>query len=354
MKLAGILIGSAFAKGIIKETRSCEGTCNSQNRDCTKDCRVGDLQCLSACSRAYDKCLQECRGNQLNFVVFDPEKDSQVKVTWLYQSQDGKDEVVVPRTLNPSYNDRKYMCSFKVNGEFHIIGGRSDSVSSVEYRHFKMEPYKAVQLEQMPFPFRNGICADFKSGMAALACAASSNAKGCWSYDGSKWIMVGSTQNDHFDGAISSFNGGAIIVGGYRDRRGSTEFFDESEPFATQWQVKGETAEFEQYDDFSAVEVGGFVWSFGGSKLSKKSGSSVFKMNNSFIWERHPQQMAFSRSGHRVVKDGEMIYIAGGAAELPVEMWEYKGGSFDIYSTTSYKTFYMRSYAELMVVDSNW
>ena len=51
---------------------------------------------------------------------------------------------------------------------------------------------------------------------------------------------------------------------------------------------------------------------------------------------------------------GEMIYIAGGAAELPVEMWEYKGGSFDIYSTTSYKTFYMRSYAELMVVDSNW
>ena len=51
---------------------------------------------------------------------------------------------------------------------------------------------------------------------------------------------------------------------------------------------------------------------------------------------------------------GEMIYIAGGAAELPVELWEYKGGSFDIYSTTSYKTFYMRSYAELMVVDSNW
>ena len=51
---------------------------------------------------------------------------------------------------------------------------------------------------------------------------------------------------------------------------------------------------------------------------------------------------------------GEMIYIAGGAAELPVELWEYKGGSFDIYSTSSYKTFYMRSYAELMVVDSNW
>ena len=80
----------------------------------------------------------------------------------------------------------------------------------------------------MPFPFKNGICADFKSGTAALACASSSNAKGCWSYDGSKWIMVGSTQNDHLDGAISSFNGGAIIVGGYRDRRGSTEFFDES------------------------------------------------------------------------------------------------------------------------------
>ena len=104
----------------------------------------------------------------------------------------------------------------------------------------------------------------------------------------------------------------------------------EKEPFATQWQVKGETAEFEQYDDFSAVEVGGFVWSFGefldvvlnkckakrrivnqffsgGSKLSKKSGSSVYKMNNSFVWERHPQQMAFSRSGHRVVKDGKNL-----------------------------------------------
>ena len=35
------------------------------------------------------------------------------------------------------------------------------------------------------------------------------------------------------------------------------------EPFATQWQVKGETAEFEQYDDFEAVELGGFVWTFG-------------------------------------------------------------------------------------------
>ena len=36
------------------------------------------------------------------------------------------------------------MCSFKVNGEFHIIGGRSDTVSSVEYRHFKMEPNKVL------------------------------------------------------------------------------------------------------------------------------------------------------------------------------------------------------------------
>ena len=35
------------------------------------------------------------------------------------------------------------------------------------------------------------------------------------------------------------------------------------EPFATQWQIKGETAEFEQYDDFEAVELGGFVWTFG-------------------------------------------------------------------------------------------
>lgn len=38
------------------------------------------------------------------------------------------------------------MCSFKVNGEFHIIGGRSDTVSSVEYRHFKMEPNKVGSL----------------------------------------------------------------------------------------------------------------------------------------------------------------------------------------------------------------
>ena len=30
----------------------------------------------------------------------------------------------------------------------------------------------------MPFPFRNGRCADYKSGTAAIACAASSNAKG--------------------------------------------------------------------------------------------------------------------------------------------------------------------------------
>jgi len=196
-------------------------------------------------------------------VVFDSERDAQVKVSWLYQSQDAKDETVVPRTLNPSYADRKYMCSFRVNGEFHVIGGRSDTVSSVEYRHYKMEPNSAVLLDQMPFPFRNGRCADFKSGTAAIACASSNNAKGCWAYDGSKWSMVGSTQNDHYNGAVSSFNGGAIIVGGYRDRRGSTEFFDESEPFATQWQVKGETAEFEQFDDFSAVELGGFVWTFG-------------------------------------------------------------------------------------------
>jgi len=216
-----------------------------------------------------------------------------------------------------------------------------------------MEPNQAVQLDQMPFPFRNGICSDFKSGTAALACAASSNAKGCWAYDGSQWLMVGSTQNDHYNGAISSFNGGAIIVGGYRDRRGSTEFFDESEPFATQWQVKGETAEFEQFDDFSAVELGGFVWTFGGAKLSKTSGV-VFKMNSSFIWERHPQQMQIARSGHRVVKDGEMIFISGGAGDLPIEMWEYKSGSFDIFTTTSYKTNFIRSYAELMVVDSNW
>ena len=43
----------------------------------------------------------------------------------------------------------------------------------------------------------------------------------------------------------------------------------------------------------------------GGSKLSTKAGSTVYKMNNSFVWERHPQQMAFARSGHRVVKDGK-------------------------------------------------
>ena len=37
---------------------------------------------------------------------------------------------------------------------------------------------KAVLLDQMPFPFRNGRCADYKAGTAAIACAASSNAKG--------------------------------------------------------------------------------------------------------------------------------------------------------------------------------
>ena len=49
-----------------------------------------------------------------------------------------------------------------------------------------------------------------------------------------------------------------------------------------------------------------------------------------------------------------MIYIAGGAGDYPIEMWDYNGGSFTIYTTTSYKTYFMRSYAEIMIVDSSW
>ena len=51
---------------------------------------------------------------------------------------------------------------------------------------------------------------------------------------------------------------------------------------------------------------------------------------------------------------GEMIYIAGGAGDYPIEMWDYNGGSFTIYTTTSYTTYFMRSYAEIMIVDSSW
>ena len=51
-----------------------------------------------------------------------------------------------------------------------------------------------------------------------------------------------------------------------------------------------------------------------------------------------------------------MIYIAGGVGDLPVELWEFNSSTnnFNIYLTSKYKTYYMASYPELMVVDGDW
>lgn len=128
--------------------------------------------------------------------------------------------------MDPSFNNRQYMCSFELKNEMYIIGGRG---TTEDYRNFKVKQNEVEKLTDLPFAFRNGACTTVSDNTGALACASLDDPYACWKFDGSNWAKVGGPKNDHQTGSMAPYNGGAIIIAGYKDRTGSTEFWDQSQ-----------------------------------------------------------------------------------------------------------------------------
>jgi len=351
MKLFGIVAGACYVNAIAidnGEKGKCRDNCQSVNRQCTKDCSKTDAACLSKCQRDLDKCITDCDGPGIHILTFDPRQDKQYRIDWYYTSDDNR-EVSSQVVMNPSISDRTYMCSFQLKNEMYMIGGRG---TSADYRNYKVKETELEKLSDLPFSFRDGACAAI-SDHSALACSPLDNPYGCWKFDGSKWDIVGGTQNDHTTATMAAYQNGAVIIAGYKDRTGSTEFWDSNQPMNSQWSVKTTVKDFEQFDQFSAVEFNSNVYIFGGQTLWRKN-NEVFYLHGTWTWDRLPQTMLYSRSGHRTIAQGNIMVTIGGTGDLPIEAWELNSdGTFSIYESDS-KYLNFITFPETFSVSSDW
>ena len=67
--------------------------------------------------------------------------------------------MVTPDSLD---SDRKYMCSFTIQGRNFMIGGEKNSVSGDNrYRNFEIKQGRVNELERLSFPFNEGRCVTY-------------------------------------------------------------------------------------------------------------------------------------------------------------------------------------------------
>lgn len=252
--------------------------------------------------------------------------------------------------MQPNYQQRKYMCSFALKGKMYLVGGYDTLSPGAEYRQFVVNDDKTgvVQLDNLQFEMRNGACVTYSEDYALL-CASYSDPVGCQSFDGEKYTRTGSTVKNHYTGGMAAFNGGAIIVAGYKDRTGSTEFFDPNEPIQTMWQEKMMTAEFEQFDGFAMVGFKDSVYMFGGQNLNRSDSNAVYRMHGAFVWDRQNYSMAAPRSMFRALANDDYIVLIGSIGNLPVEFWKWNGETFEV-TRSRYTTDSWRSYPESFLV----
>ena len=103
---------------------------------------------------------------------------------------------------------------------------------------------------------------------------------------------------------MAKFGNGAVIVAGYKDKTGATEFYDPNEPIQTMWQEKMQTAEFYKYYNFAIVGFRDQVFMFGGRTLDGDPTNSVFRMHGAYVWERETP-MNRTREQFRALANGE-------------------------------------------------
>lgn len=67
--------------------------------------------------------------------------------------------IATPDSLD---NDRKYMCSFTIQGRSFMIGGEKNSVAGDNrFRNFEIKQGRVQELEKLQFPFNEGRCTTY-------------------------------------------------------------------------------------------------------------------------------------------------------------------------------------------------
>ena len=84
--------------------------------------------------------------------------------------------IATPDSLD---NDRKYMCSFTIQGRSYMIGGEKNSVAGDNrFRNYEIKQGRVVELDALQFPFNEGRCVVYGSPYPrVLACGGSTIVK---------------------------------------------------------------------------------------------------------------------------------------------------------------------------------
>ena len=76
---------------------------------------------MSACSRELVECETSCEnrcGDTIKLLLLNPNADEQFK----FEFKPGGDESLERLDFNPSYTNRRWMCSFSLFGTMYLIG----------------------------------------------------------------------------------------------------------------------------------------------------------------------------------------------------------------------------------------
>ena len=79
---------------------------------------------MSACSRELVECELLCDdscGESIKLLLLNPNVEEQFR----FEFKPGGDERLIELDFDPSYTDRRWMCSFSLFGTMYLIGGQT-------------------------------------------------------------------------------------------------------------------------------------------------------------------------------------------------------------------------------------
>lgn len=213
------------------------------------------------------------------------------------------------------------MCSFVLKNRRHLIGGKG---TGHDHRSLEiLSSGEMITIKSLPFSFDEGKCANIGDDYV-MACG---KTRDCHLFDGEDFHKTGKLIQEHWRGAMASYNSSAVVIAGYQNNKGGIEFFNR---LSNTWSVKNEEREFHFYERFTAVSLANTVYTFGGQIYgSPDYFLDVYKMLPDFSFSKINQKLPVTRTGHRsLVYKNQVIHI-GGKNDHEIEIWHLKSSSSD-------------------------
>merc|ERR1719434_221876 len=168
-------------------------------------------------------------------------------------------------------------------------------------------------MKNLPFAFDEGKCANVGDDSVMLC----GKTKSCHLFDGDNFHKAASFKEEHWKGAMATYQDGAVVIAGNANNEGSLEHYN---PTLNQWTLESKTKAFHFYERFTAVPLDGTIYTFGGQIYGGDYVKDIYKMGSDFKFSKISQKLNERRSGHRSLVFKNQVIHVGGKYEQNIEI----------------------------------